>query len=215
MLQTVWPQHRRGFGAGEPHRAQPVDQLLPQRGAGGIAGALVGVVDDPQAVALAGERAIHTGGDAATPLAGEPVAHRRRIAGQQVAGHPVEVAGLPGVGVGQLRRVRRDRREEMRVALQEVGRKQLGDQQRFPQPRLTGDDQPAQLAIGHLLEQVDQHLGPAVEAVAGVGLGDEAAQALGFRWLGGGGRGQVQQAAVTPGVELAQQQAAYRQGPVR
>ena len=69
----------------------------------------------------------------------------------------------------------------MRVALQEVGRKQLGNQETFAEPGRTGDDQAAELAIGHLLEQLDQHVSPAVEAVAGVGLGDEAAQALGFR----------------------------------
>jgi hypothetical protein len=96
-----------------------------------------------------------------------------------VTGHPVEVAGFSGVGVGQLGRVRGDGRKQLRVALQEVGRKQLGDQERFPQPGWTGDDQPAQLAIGNGLQQVDQHLGPAVEAVAGVGLSDEAASPQG------------------------------------
>ena len=129
-----------------------------------------------------------------------------------MTGHPVEVAGFSGVGVGQLRRIRGDRREQMRVALQEVGREQLGDQQRFPKPRRTGDDQPAQLAIGHLLEQVDQHLGPAVEAVAGVGLGDEAAQGLRFCLDWGAAGRQVQQAAVAPRVELRQQQSAFCSG---
>ena len=78
----------------------------------------------------------------------------------------------------------------------------------LPEPGRAGHDQAAELAIGHLLQQVDQHLSPVVEAVAGVSLGNEAAQALGFCLDWGGAGRQVEQAGITPRVELAQQQPA-------
>ena len=66
-----------GFGAGEPDGLEPVLDARAHPGRAGISRALVGVIDHTEAVALAGERTIHTSRDAAAALGGEPVADLR------------------------------------------------------------------------------------------------------------------------------------------
>jgi len=71
------------------------------------------------------------------------------------------------MGIGQLAGIAGDGGEQVRVAIDEVGREKLGDQQRFAQPRRAGDDQPRKIAIGDGLEQGNQLVIPAVEGVTG------------------------------------------------
>ena len=66
-----------GFSAEKPDGLDPLHQALPHPGGAGISRALVGVIDDAERVALAGEGSIHTGGNAATTLGCQPVADRR------------------------------------------------------------------------------------------------------------------------------------------
>jgi len=57
-------------------RSHSIQALAHARGTS-ISRAFVGVIEDAEAVALTGERAIDTSGDAATALGREPVADRR------------------------------------------------------------------------------------------------------------------------------------------
>lgn len=81
-----------GFGAGEPNGLEPVLDPRSHPSRASIGWALVGVIDHTEAVALAGERPIHTSSDAAAALGGEPVSDRRGILREQVAGDAIEVA---------------------------------------------------------------------------------------------------------------------------
>ena len=120
---------RGWFSAGEPDGLEPLDQLLALAGGVGIFWTLVGVIDDPQRVALAGERPAHAGGDAATALGGEPVANGGGVLGEGMADSAVVMPCLTAMGVGQLGRIGGDGAEPRGVAAHPVGREQLGDEQ--------------------------------------------------------------------------------------
>ena len=165
-----------GFSAGEPDALEPVDQPFPLQGRLGVFWALVGVIDDPEVVALAGERTSHARSDAAAALGGEPVAHGCGILGEGMAGDPVVVPGFPAVGIGQLTRVAGDGAEQLRVPAHPVGREQARHQLAFSMAGRTADDQSRQLPVGHLLQQVDQQFGQPVELEAGEGAADEVAE---------------------------------------
>ena len=120
------------------------------------------------------------------------------------------------MGIGQFTRVAGDGGEQVRVAVDEVGGEELGDQQRFAEPWWAGDDQARELAIGDRLEQSDQHPRPAVEGVAGIGQGDELLQrkraiAIGERV----GVAVGQHPGISPGVRVvgAMEQAAINRAP--
>ncbi len=90
------------FSSGQPDGLEPLDQLLALSCGVGIFWALVGVIDDPQGVALARERSPHAGSDAAAALGGEPVANGGGVLGEGMTNSAVVVPRFSAMGIGQL-----------------------------------------------------------------------------------------------------------------
>ena len=93
-----------------------------------------------------------------------------------MAGAPVVVPRFSRVGIGQLTGVAGNGAEQLRVPAHPVSREQARNQLGFAVPRRTADDQARQLAIGHLLEQVDQQFRELVELKGGEGGANEVAK---------------------------------------